>query len=185
MKYENIPKTHHVDAIQWKGDNLHEITVFLDDPDDRIICENPLTIKYSGGARKELAVGDYIGAVINTSYAIHSREYFETLYRPAEINTYPDEPNLMQREYTREELNKFAIADSKRFRVSLDKVLQQVKNSGPERISRERSIAITKIQEAIMWLGMDLKDLGNENPYPNSFNPDNTIVDKTADNLIL
>jgi hypothetical protein len=28
--------------------------------------------------------------------------------------------------------------------------------------SRERSIAITKLQETIMWLGMDLKRLGEE-----------------------
>ena len=183
MKYKNIPKTHLLEAMQWKGDNLDEIKSFLDDPDKRIINENPLTIKYSGGARKELEVGDYIGAVTNTSYVIHSREHFETIYSPADINTYPDEHKLMQREYTREELNEFAIAGSKRFRVALDNVLQQIKNS--ERTSRERNIAITKIQEAIMWLGMDLKDLGNENPYPNSYNPNNTIVDKTADGLKL
>ena len=36
-----------------------------------------------------------------------------------------------------------------------------------------------------MWLGMDLKDLGSKNPYPNSYNPANTIVDATADGLKL
>ena len=96
MKYKNIPKTHLLEAMQWKGDNLDEIKSFLDDPDKRIINENPLTIKYSGGARKELEVGDYIGAVTNTSYVIHSREHFETIYSPADINTYPDEHKLMQ-----------------------------------------------------------------------------------------
>lgn len=45
--------------------------------------------------------------------------------------------------------------------------------NAPARCSRERSLAITKLQEAVMWLGMDLKAIndesgGAENPYPNS-----------------
>ncbi len=79
--------------------------------------------------------------------------------------------------------NAEAIVESKTFRQDLDAVLQRVKNS--PRKSRERSICVTKLQEAIMWLGMDLKDLGRENPYPNSYDPSNVIVDKTADNLTL
>lgn len=51
--------------------------------------------------------------------------------------------------------------------------------------SRERSLAITKIQEGIMWLGMDLKRLNEPNPYPNSYNPDNAEVEPTADDLKL
>lgn len=79
------------------------------------------------------------------------------------------------------------IAD-KSVRVSLDSTLQGVKSLNP---SRERALVITKIQEAIMWMGMDLKRLGeispasSPNPYPNSYNPANAIVDKTADNLKL
>lgn len=84
---------------------------------------------------------------------------------------------------TPEQVRENAIVENKELRVELDSVLQKVKSSS--RKSKERSIVITKLQEAIMWLGMDLKDLGNENPYPNSYNPSNTIVDKTADNLIL
>jgi hypothetical protein len=76
-----------------------------------------------------------------------------------------------------------AIVENKSFRVSLDTELQKIK--GSERKSRERSIVITKLQEAIMWLGMDLKELDAPNPYPNSYNPSNTIVDKTADGLKL
>lgn len=73
------------------------------------------------------------------------------------------------------------IAD-KELRVALDAELQKLKDLTS---SRERSIAITKVQEAIMWLGMDLKRLDCPNPYPNSYNPTNTTVDPTADGLKL
>lgn len=108
------------------------------------------------------------------------------------------------------------------------------------RRSRERSIVVTKLQEAVMWLGMDLKAINEENqpaedaieaaaeviygqkydtdeagkkwpwvdggnstkqdearrearlqlspspnPYPNSKDPTNTVIDKTADGLKL
>ena len=65
----------------------------------------------------------------------------------------------------------------------MDAVLQQIKDS--PRKSRERSLVVTKLQEPIMWLGMDLKDLGSKNPYPNSYQPGNAIVDPTADGLKL
>lgn len=61
----------------------------------------------------------------------------------------------------------------------------------PGRRSRERSLAITKLQEAVMWLGMDLKAINEENPgavgnpYPHSKDPSTTIIDKTADGLKL
>jgi len=76
-----------------------------------------------------------------------------------------------------------AIVETKELRVALDTVLQRLKNS--ERKSRERSLVVTKLQEAIMWLGMDLKELGSTNPYPNSYKPENTVVDPTADGLKL
>jgi len=75
------------------------------------------------------------------------------------------------------------IIETKTFRVGLDNILQVIKES--QRKSRERSLAVTRIEEAIMWLGMDLKALGSSNPYPNSYNPENTIVDPTADGLKL
>ena len=52
--------------------------------------------------------------------------------------------------------------------------------------TRERALAITKLQEAVMWLGMDLRRIGEANPglltdpYPHSKNPDNTIIDRPA-----
>ena len=72
------------------------------------------------------------------------------------------------------------VAD-KQLRKDLDEKIQEVK-SLPS--SRERSIAITKLQEAVMWLGMDLKRLNEPNPYPSSKDP--SIGDKiepTADGL--
>jgi hypothetical protein len=142
----------------------------------------------------------------------------------------------------------YEIKENKDIRRHLDGVLQRVKGLSP---SRERSLAITKIQEAIMWTGMDLKRLGAmlpkrehktadqigreayhrygqqtefknfrgdpmpkweelpekirvawmaatqpiyaaqltepspTNPYPNSYNPENTVVDRTAEGLRL
>lgn len=74
------------------------------------------------------------------------------------------------------------IKEDKRFRLYLDTILQDLK-SLPS--SRERALCITKIQEAIMWLGMDLKRLGGPNPYPHSYDPTSPVVDPTADNLKL
>ena len=55
---------------------------------------------------------------------------------------------------TKEQVRDNAIVENKELRVELDSILQKVKTSPRE--SRERSIVITKLQEAIMWLGMDL-----------------------------
>ena len=96
-------------------------------------------------------------------------------------------------------MNTTAISQTKSFRQSLDGVLQSIKNDSSStaphawaRASRERSIAITKIQEAIMWLGMDLKAINEEspseetaNPYPQSYNPESPVIAPTADGLKL
>ena len=79
------------------------------------------------------------------------------------------------------DLEKDIICD-KQGRVDLDGCLQYIKALKP---SRERSLAITKLQEAIMWLGMDLKRLNEPSPYPNSYNPSNAIVEPTAQGLKL
>lgn len=68
----------------------------------------------------------------------------------------------------------------KQLRKDLDALLQKLQVADK---SRERSLAITKIQEAIMWLGMDLKRLGTANPYPESKNPESLRIDPTADGL--
>jgi hypothetical protein len=75
------------------------------------------------------------------------------------------------------------VAETKYLRKELDKSLQFLK--GLKRQSRERSLTVTKIQEAIMWLGMDLKDLNEPNPYPKSYDPSSPRIEPTADGLKL
>lgn len=80
------------------------------------------------------------------------------------------------------------IIANKQLRVDTDVLIQRLKDLPP---TRERSLAITKLQEGVMWLGMDLKRIHEQapqllgNPYPNSKNPDNTVIEPTADGLKL
>lgn len=75
------------------------------------------------------------------------------------------------------------IVANKQLRKDLDEKIQEVKNLPP---SRERSLAITKLQEAIMWLGMDLKRLNDSDPYPSSKDPSTgDKIEATADGLRL
>lgn len=74
------------------------------------------------------------------------------------------------------------IIKVKELRVGLDAQLQILKSLSP---SRETSLSITKIQEAIMWLGMEMKRINDTNPYPESYNPTNTVIEPTADGLKL
>jgi hypothetical protein len=94
-------------------------------------------------------------------------------------------------------MKEIEVAQTKQHRKDLDEVLQRIRRDSDRsytgerapdhvvRTSRERSIAITKLQEAIMWLGMDLKDIGTPNPYPSSYDPKSPVVAPTADNLKL
>lgn len=72
------------------------------------------------------------------------------------------------------------ISEDKSARAALDGIIQLLRAG---RKSPERSISIRKIQEGIMWLGMDLKALNEENPYPESYNPDSKVIEPTADGL--
>jgi len=75
------------------------------------------------------------------------------------------------------------IVANKQLRKDIDEKIQQIKEL-PE--SRERSITITKLQEAVMWLGMDLKRLNEVNPYPSSKDPNTgDKIEPTADGLKL
>lgn len=69
-----------------------------------------------------------------------------------------------------------AIAQTKQFRKELDFTLQALKAS-PRR-SAEREESIKNLKQAIMWLGMDLKEIGTPTPYPHSYDPSSPIVDK-------
>lgn len=82
------------------------------------------------------------------------------------------------------------IVHAKQCRKNLDENLQLLKNTSG---SREQALAVTKLQECIMWLGMRLKALNemqpdalkSPNPYPSSYDPTNTKVEPTADGLKL
>ena len=52
------------------------------------------------------------------------------------------------------------VSNTKQLRKDIDEVLQRVKSLDK---SRETSLAITKLQEATMWLGMNIKRLGEQN----------------------
>ncbi len=72
------------------------------------------------------------------------------------------------------------ITDTKQLRKDIDEIIQHIKALDK---CRETSIVITKLQESVMWLGMNLKRLGNDNPYPESYNPKSTKIEPTADGL--
>ena len=76
----------------------------------------------------------------------------------------------------------YEVMATKAQRRDIDAIIQRVKALPP---SRERSLAITKLQEAVMWLGMDLKRQGEANPYPHSKDPASLVIDPTADGLKL
>lgn len=71
----------------------------------------------------------------------------------------------------------------KQLRKEGDELIQKVKELES---CRETSIVITKLQEAVMWLGMDLKRFNDANPYPSSKDPSTGIkIEPTADGLKL
>ena len=74
------------------------------------------------------------------------------------------------------------VSNTKQLRKDIDEVLQRIKNL---EFRYETANAITKLQEGIMWLGMYLKYLGEQNPYPESRNPDSQRIEPTADGLKL
>lgn len=78
--------------------------------------------------------------------------------------------------YSNEEATKLY----KTLRVEAEEVvvkLQSIKTNSP----REHALAITKLQEYRMWLGMALSNVGEPYPYPNGNNPDSPYVDPKAD----
>lgn len=75
------------------------------------------------------------------------------------------------------------IVATKQLRKDIDEIIQKVKSLDQ---SRETSLTITKLQEGVMWLGMNLKRLGGTNPYPSSKDPSTgSIVEPTADGMKL
>lgn len=84
------------------------------------------------------------------------------------------------------------IVALKALRRDIDAVIQRVKVFPAG--TRERSLTITKLQEAVMWLGMDLKrihdanpgETSSANPYPSSKDPSTgSKIEPTADGVKL
>lgn len=97
-----------------------------------------------------------------------------------------------------------AITTAKQFRKELDDILQRMKehtsNLKLENLvdhqrrlqdtyqdlgeaTAQHIISTRDLESCIMRQGMALKYIGNPNPYPNSKDPSNTVVEPTADNL--
>ena len=73
------------------------------------------------------------------------------------------------------------IQNIKQLRRDIDTIIQRVLQLES---CRETSLSITKLEEAIMWLGMDLKRLNEVNPYPSSKDPSTgDVIEPTSDNL--
>ncbi len=70
------------------------------------------------------------------------------------------------------------VAETKQARQSI-KELHEALSASPRK-SRSRSLAITKLEEASMWLGKDLQELNEVNPYPTSHDPKIATIDPTA-----
>jgi hypothetical protein len=79
-------------------------------------------------------------------------------------------------------LHEAKIKDVKNLRVHLDCSLQNMKQLP---LTDELHTASVRLKESIMWLGMELKRLGEDNPYPNSYDPENAKIDPTAQGLKL
>lgn len=72
------------------------------------------------------------------------------------------------------------ILETKRLRKKLDEALQEIKKLNQ---TEGISLSIIKVKEAIMWLGIHLKELDTEDPYPTSKNDTDLTIHPVADNL--
>lgn len=92
----------------------------------------------------------------------------------------------------------YLVREAKSRRKELDEVLQRMKETRLNIIAAPKSecedhgesiahatIAIRDAESAIMRLGMVLKNVGNPNPYPTSYDPSSPRVEPTADGLKL
>lgn len=97
-----------------------------------------------------------------------------------------------------------AIIAAKTFRKEADDLLQQMKAHKTALTARahgepsladacddsgeviaQHILSIRDLESCIMRQGMALKYIGNPNPYPDSKDPSNTVVNPTADGLKL
>ena len=90
-----------------------------------------------------------------------------------------------------------AIIAAKTFRKDADELLQRMKEHktflalSPDfevaeekgEVIAQHTLSIRDLESCIMRQGMALKYIGNPNPYPNSKDPSNTVVEPTAGGL--
>lgn len=91
-----------------------------------------------------------------------------------------------------------AITTAKQFRKDADALLQRMKEHKIELLKHiqnpsdfedqnevfaQHILSTRDLESCIMRQGMALKYIGNPNPYPNSKDPSNTIVEPTSDGL--
>lgn len=88
------------------------------------------------------------------------------------------DPKMKQRT---KELIDSEIKAVKEQRVAIDKSIQEVKGLVVGAGMAEKTIALRKLQEAKMWLGQVLAELGAETPYIHADNVNNAIVSPSAD----
>ena len=124
-----------------------------------------------------------IDALVKTfDQAARSRPFLDPDPNPPKFGLEADAPTPAPRD----SLSAHQVITVKCLRRDMDGQLQ-ILNALPP--SRERSLAITKIQEGVMWLGMDLNRIATENPgylpdpYPHSKDPSNAIIDPPAEEL--
>lgn len=70
------------------------------------------------------------------------------------------------------------VVETKAHRAVIRDQVESLNKSS--RRSRSRSLAITKLEEASMWLGKDLQELNEPTPYPTSHDPAVPGIDATA-----
>ena len=84
-------------------------------------------------------------------------------------------------------MDKFkTVSNVKKLSKDLDTILQRVDSL--EFLNKRfipKEIVHLKIVEAIMWLGICLKELGELDPYPEFCNPESQKIEPTADGLKL
>lgn len=96
-----------------------------------------------------------------------------------------------------------AIIAAKTFRKEADNLLQRMKEHHKELVDQverfndrsgkqfeearevvaQHTLSIRDLESCIMRQGMALKYIGTPNPYPNSKDPSNTVVEPTSDGL--
>lgn len=112
---------------------------------------------------------------IATAHVCGQNDMLEAIKKEHELVRIQDHPGTIELEDE--------IVFDKQLRKAIDQLIQQLRLLPA---SRERSLAITKLQEGVMWLGMDLKRLGTPNPYPSSKDPETgSKIEPTADGLKL